>query len=259
MNTFQRVLRSSALAVGLVGCSQAPAPEPPADAPAVSVALAPPPVELPPGVPPEAAAVRLAQPPKPEPPPPVFPFPADAGGAAVAKVVTPNIARPLPADKLAVAPKPRPVPPKVLEPASPLAANYALAPLLPPAPAGLKPHAPTERLPFDLGARADAPPAKPTLPVAVVTTERARDVNRPPAAPVLGRPLVERVSLDDPTSDLANAAIVSVSVKVPPTASGFVKAAVPDPFELAEQIKPKVPAGAEPSAAPVTVNPQRVK
>lgn len=257
MKAFRCVLRSSALAVGLVGCSQAPAPEPSAEV-SMNVAIAPPVVEVPPIVVPATTPVRAAPPPKPE-PPPVFPFPADAGGAAVAKVVTPDVTRPLPADRLAVAPQPRPVPPKVLDPQSPVATNYGLPPLLPPKPADPKPHAPAERLPFDLGARADALPAKPSLPVGAVVTERARDVNVPPAAPVLGRPLIDRVALDDPTSDLANAAIVSASVRVPPTVSGFVKVSVPDPFELGEQVKPKVPASAEPSAAPVTVNPQRVK
>ena len=84
-------------------------------------------------------------------------------------------------------------------------------------------------------------------------------MNLPPAAPVLGRPLNERVSLDDPTGELGNAVVVSGAAKVPAPANGFVKVSVPDPFELGEQVKPKVPATAEPSAAPVTVNPQRVK
>ena len=114
-------------------------------------------------------------------------------------------------------------------------------------------------MPANLGAAADGPPAKPVLPVAAVVTERARDVNLPPPAPTLGRPVTDRVSLDDPTSEFGNAEVVAGQVKVPLAASGFLKAVIPDPFELAEQVKPKVPAAAEPSPAPVTVNPQRVK
>jgi len=255
VKTFRRVLRSSAFALGLVGCSQPQAPEPVVEVPP-AVVLAPA-ADAPPA--PKPQPLVAAQPPKPEPPPPVFAFPADQGGTAIARVVTPSVARPLPADKFAVAPKPRAVPARVLEPDAALPANYALPPLLPPKPPLPKPANPAERVPLDLGARADGVPAKPVLPVAAVATERARDANLPPAAPVLGRPLVERVGLDDPTAELANASIVSVSVKVPPTASAFVKASVPDPFELGEQVRPKVPTIAEPSAAPIVINPQRVK
>ncbi len=114
-------------------------------------------------------------------------------------------------------------------------------------------------MPVDFGAGADGAPAKPVLPVAVVETERARDVNLPPPAPVLGRPATDRVSLDDPTGEFGNAVVVAGAVKVPLAVSGFQKVAIPDPFELAEHVKPKVPATAEPSVQPVPVNPQRVK
>jgi hypothetical protein len=118
---------------------------------------------------------------------------------------------------------------------------------------------PQEKVPFDLGIGADMVPAKPTLPIAAVITERARDVNLPPSIPILGRPLNERASLDDPTSEFANAAIVSPGVNVPLKSSEFVKVTLPDPFELGEQVKPKVPPAAEPGLSPVSVNPQRVK
>jgi len=96
---------------------------------------------------------------------------------------------------------------------------------------------------------ADAPP----------TPKRARDVNLPPAMPTLGRPAGDRVSLDDPTSDFANAAIVSPPVKVPLTPAGFLKVTLPDPFELGEQVKPKVPPAAEPGLTPVPANPRRIR
>jgi hypothetical protein len=92
-----------------------------------------------------------------------------------------------------------------------------------------------------------------------VVTERARDVNFPPPAPTLGSPVADRVSLDDPTTEFGNAEVVAGQVKVPLAPSGFFKAVIPDPFELGEQVKPKVPPTAEPSTAPVPVNPQRVR
>lgn len=251
---FSRFLRSSVLAVGLAGCAQQQPEEPKGEAPAV--ALAP---QIADAVGGEAKPQPAPKAEPPAPPPPTFPFPADQGGKALARVVTPDVARPLPAERFKAAPKPRAVPAKVLEPDATAPAHYALPPVLPPKPAPSKPASPAEKVPLELGARADGPPAKPVLPVAAVVTERARDVNLPPAAPVLGRPLNDRVSLDDPTGDLGNAVVVSGAAKVTAPTNGFVKVSVPDPFELGEQVRPKVPVTAEPVAAPVTVNPQRVK
>jgi hypothetical protein len=249
--TFRRVLQSSVLALGLVGCAQQQAADSGQAKPELIYA------SVTAG---EPAGAPLPQPPtKPEPPPPTFAFPADRTGTALARVVTPDVTRPLPAERFGAAPKPRSVPGKVLEPDATAPASYTLPPALPPKPTSTKPGAPPEAVPLNLGAGADGVPAKPVLPVAAVATERARDVSVPPPAPVLGRPLNDRVGLDDPTSELGNAVVVGSAVKVSPAASGFVKVAVPDPFELGAQVKPKVPATAEPSAAPVTVNPQRVK
>jgi hypothetical protein len=248
---FNRALRSSALALGLAGCSQ-PVGESKVEPPAAPVVLAQPTGGT-------DADPKPQPPPKRVAPPPTFAFPADQAGTALARVVSPDVTRPLPAERFGASPKPRPVPAKVLEPDATAHASYVPPPLLPPKPVSAKPAAPPEKVPLDLGTGADGAPAKLVLPVAAIDTARARDVNRPPPAPVLGRPLNDRVGLDDPTSELGNAVVASGAVKVPPAASGFVKVSVPDPFELGEQVKPKVPAAAEPSAAPVTVNPQRVK
>jgi len=118
---------------------------------------------------------------------------------------------------------------------------------------------PQEKVPFDLGSGAGMVPAKPGLPIAAAITERARDVNLPPSMPILGRPVNERVSLDDPTSESANAAIVIPGVNVPLKSAEFVKVALPDPFELGEQVKPKVPPAAEPGLNAAPIDPQRVK
>jgi hypothetical protein len=104
-----------------------------------------------------------------------------------------------------------------------------------------------------------AEPTEPPRPAAPGITERARDVNLPPAMPTLGRPAGDRVSLEDPTSDFANAAIVAPPVKVPLAPASFLKVSLPDPFELGEQVKPKVPPANEPGLTPVPVNPLRIK
>jgi hypothetical protein len=136
---------------------------------------------------------------------------------------------------------------------------YAPAPLLPGKPAGLSPSAPTERIPLDLGIGAAAVPARPVFPETPGVALKARDVNLPPELVPLGKQLPDRASLDDPTSESGNAAIVNRTPMPALGQAGFLKVSLPDPFEFAEQVKGKVLPTAEASAMPIPVNPQRIK
>lgn len=243
-------VRFAPLFVLVGGCSQQP------DAPApLDVSK----VQLVPAAPVAALPQPPVQPPKLPEPPPEFKFPADLGGKAVARAVAPNLTKPFPLDRAPVVPKPRAVPERVLNPEANERTAFAPPPLLPPKPPAAKPTDPAERVPFDLGVGADAPPSKPVLPTVAIETPRARDVNLPPPPPELGRQFTERTSLEDPTSETGNAAAVSNTVPVALVLSPFLKLGIPDPFELLEQVKPKVPATAEPSALPVPVNHPRAK
>jgi hypothetical protein len=248
-------VRFAPLFVLVLGCSQQ---QPDAGAPApIDVSK----VQLVPGAP----VAALPQPPVPQPPPkppeppPEFKFAPDLGGKAVARAVAPNLAKPLALDRAPAAPKPRAVPERVLNPEANERTAFVPPPLMPPKPPATKPANPAERVPFDLGIGADAPPAKPVLPTVAIETPRARDANLPPPAPTLGRQFTERASLEDPTSETGNAAAVSNTVPVALALSPFLKLGIPDPFELLEQVKPKVPPTAEPSALPVPVNHPRTK
>ena len=235
------------LAVVLTGCGRSK----PADAVA---APTPDPVVVP------VAVVEVAPAPQAvAPPPPAFAFPADAAGTAVSKVVTPSAPPPPPTEKFGAVQKPRDVPLRVMEPDT--GARAALqSPRIPLPPSGVvKPVAPRERLPVEIGLNAQGVPAKPKLPDAAVPTPRARDVNAPPELPTLGRPASDRAALDDPTVEAGHAVIVLPVVNVPLPMSVFQRVALPDPFELGEQVKPKVPPGAEPSVVPVPVTPKRPK
>jgi hypothetical protein len=95
----------------------------------------------------------------------------------------------------------------------------------------------------------------PSAPVA----QRSRDVNLPPSLPILGRPVSDRVSLDDPTTEFSHAVIVSPPLKLTRVPAGFLKVTIPDPFELGQQVKPNLPPAAEPGRTLVPVNPQRIK
>lgn len=247
---FRSLARRTALAVlAGAGCSQQPLPEP-AGPPVPAVAIAP--ASAAPDPKPEA------QPPAPA-PPPEFRFTPDLTGAAVAKAVTPAAPAKLPAERTGAEPKPRPVPAKYLDPDSLPRAAHTLPPVPPAKAPPAKPAALAEKVPLALGAGADAPPARVALPVSAVATARTRDPNLPPPAPQLGRQTADRVPFDDPTGEVGNAAVVAGAAPVPLGVSGFLKLTVPDPFELAEQVKPNVPPAAEPSAKPVEVNPARVK
>lgn len=243
------------------GCSQQSEQGQAAASVAVAPAatLPPAPAVTPVPVPQPAPVQPLPVAPMPHAAPTVFEYPTDLGGRAVVKAVTPTIAPLKTGEMFGTAPLARTPPARLLDPEILTKAEYTPPPVLPPKPAEVKPVAPPERVPLDLGARTDAVPAKPTFPVAAGITERARDVNLPPAMPTLGRPPADRVPFDDPTTDAGHAAVVAPVVKVPFVPAGFLKVVVPDPFELGEQIKPKVPPAAEPGLAPVVVNPQRVK
>ena len=242
-----------ALTLGLAGCS--PSADTPVRAPAdVNVTIKPEPP-----APAKAPDVTPELPDHPE-TPTAFEYPADLGGEAVASAVAPD--RPtLTPDRTAPAPKPRTPPAGLLEPAV-LTPRPSLK-LPPPSPAAsavaARPVPPRERVPAEFGRGSEQVPARPTFRVAAGVTQRARDARLPPPMPTLGRPLAERVSLDDPTADLANAAVVGPPPRVPAAPAAFQKASVPDPFELGEQIRPKIPPSAEPGLAPVPVDPRRVK
>jgi hypothetical protein len=239
------------LAIGLLGCGQREQQSAVVQVSQVSGS--------PTGQPADPGKHGAAQAPKTEEPARGFEYPTDLTGKAIVKAVAPETPALTPSERFGAAPKPRTVPAKIANPESVVKANYMPPPILPKNSSIVAISPPREQVPVDLGRGADTIPAKPTLPIAAAITDRARDVNLPPAMSILGRPLNERVSLDDPTSEFANAAIVAPGVKVPLASADFVKVALPDPFELADQVKPKVPAAAEPGLKPDVVNPQRVK
>ncbi|MFO0825232.1 MAG: hypothetical protein U0792_19285 [Gemmataceae bacterium] len=254
------MIRSALLLnVVFVGCSQNPEQSPAAPTAEVTAAVAAVASDGSPN-PIEPIAARPQPQPKPPEPPTVFDYPADLGGKAVVKAVTPTVTTPLATEKVpAATPKPQTPPSRLLDPDPITKATYVPPPVLPPKPAEARLTAPPERVPVDLGWLAEDVPAKPTFPVAAGISERARDVKLPPALPILGRPFTERVSLDDPTAEFGNAGIVAPLVKVQVPQAGFLRVSLPDPFELGEQVKPRVPPTADPGLTPVVVNPQRVK
>ena len=237
------------VSLGLLGCNQSPPAVPDVAVVAAQQADA---------KPADAAQTPVVQPKKDE-PPPVFPFPNDAAGKALPKVVSPP-SPPLPAtEKFGTAPKVRTAPNKLVEPEPLSKMLYSPPPLLPAKPAGVRPTSPTERVPLDLGFGASKVPAKPLLPDSPGIAIKARDAKLPPDLAPLARQLPDRASLDDPTAEPGNLIIVSRTPMLVLGLAGFLKSVLPDPFEFADQVKPRVLPTAEPRLAPVPINPQRTK
>ena len=245
-----RLFTIPVVSLGLFGCNQSSPP-----VPDVAVVAAP----RAEAKPPDAAQTPVVPPKKEEPPPPVFPFPNDAAGKALPKVVTPP-SPPLPAtEKFGTAPKVRTAPNKLVEPEPLSKMLYSPPPLLPAKPAGVRPTSPSERVPLDLGFGASKVPAKPVLPDSPGIAIKARDAKLPPDLAPLARQLPDRASLDDPTAEPGNAIIVSRTPMLVLGLAGFLKSVLPDPFEFADQVKPRVLPTAEPRLVPVPINPQRTK
>lgn len=245
------------VAVGVLGCSRPSAPTPEVSAaPATHDPVEPtPPAPQRPAVAPKQPDPKKITAEEPT----AFVFPTDLAGKSLPKTVAPK-APPLPGtERFGQAPKDRTPPAQLLDPQPTTKLAVAPQPVLLPRPEGFKPVAPAERVPLDLGLGADGVPAKPLLPESPGVDQKARDVNLPPNLPPLGRPLPDRAPLDDPTAEPGNTVIVDRSVPPALAPSGFLKFGLPDPFELADQVKPRVPPTAEPAAFPVPVNPQRVK
>jgi hypothetical protein len=253
--------RSAILLTALVaGCSR-PAP-PSIDPPAAAATVEPVTTTPTPAAPdahftPVSATIPATQPTPAA--PTEFAFPPDLAGQQLPRVVAPK-APPLPqTEKFGQTPLARTPSAKLLDPDSSRPVVFAPAPVMLPKSAGLKPYSPAEHVPAEIGYGADAVPAKPTFPAGPGITTRIRDVALPPDLPILGRPVPDRASLDDPTADTGNAAIVEKSNTPALPPSAFVRTGLPDPFELADQVKPKVPPTADPVVVPVVLSPARVK
>ncbi len=252
---FKMIRSAFLIGVLVAGCSR---PNPPTiDAPAgaaepVAKGTAEPVMEpVTPAVQPTPTPVPAA--------PTEFVYPPDLTGKQLPRVVAPA-APPIPAtEAFGKEPTVHKLPAKLVEPDALSRTVLAPAPLALPAPASVLPVSPMERVPADLGFGAEDVPAKVKFPVGPGISVKARDVNLPPDLPTLGRPQADRASLEDPTMEVSNAAIVTSSTTPTLLPSAFQKVSLPDPFELAEQVKPNVPAAAEPLLIPVPVDSKRVK
>jgi hypothetical protein len=185
-----------------------------------------------------------------------FAFPADKGGALLAKVLPPRQTEAAQPDR-ARRPRPSPPPFSVKVPTLPLPASppAAVRLPLPKKPSALQPQLVTQET---LGGWQDAP-ALPEV-VSLPAGERVRlpsvDVNQPIPLPVLAQLVPDRAPLDDATAEASAAAAVAAPPPQRLNMAPFLRLTLPDPYDHRRTGTIPVPAeGAE----PVTATPQLPK
>lgn len=184
-----------------------------------------------------------------------FQLPDDDGGKKVAAVLLPTMP-PIPDVSGTAGPKPRSS--AVERGDVPWPAVVATVPTLPqPKATGAKPTPPPERVPAELGQSVALDPGQVRLP----DPPRIRGTPAPPLSavdvPILATPLPSRASVNDPTAELSAARVVMTQMPLPFSPGWFVRFGIPDPFEIAAQVRGKTGAPGELGTAPVIVSPAK--
>jgi hypothetical protein len=172
--------------------------------------------------------------------PPVdnFRFPDDQGGKLLAKLLVPP-EKPVPPPAVSSGPRQFPGLSSLEQPAATLTPPPAAPPQFPLAkPAhGFRPDPPAEETPL-LGYRGTpAGPHDQYLPAGELVRLPSPDVNRPAALPPLAQPVLDRASLDDPTSAASLDAALAAPVPQRSTPAPFLRLSLPDPFEHRQTVK----------------------
>jgi hypothetical protein len=171
-----------------------------------------------------------------------FRFPDDAGGKALAKSLAP--AAPPPMRIAAKAgQRERRLPAFLDSPLSSLPAAAGNVPRLSlPAGKEVRPVALAERVPADLGGGLPRLPERGELPTGPLVRRDGRDVSKPADLPILSnRPVPDRAPLTDPTLEFTARSVISVSLPLRSVQVGFLRIALPDPFEHADAARPRTP------------------
>jgi hypothetical protein len=161
-----------------------------------------------------------------------FRFPEDAGGVLLAKILPPQDAPTTRLEQRRPTPRRSSVSSFAAPAVLPLPTSHAAMPRLPQEArrTSLRPSLVLEET---LGSPSDTP----VLPQVSALPERDRvrvpsiDANEPIPLPILATPLSERASLDDPTSDVSNAAAIAAPIPPRMSKAPFLKLTLPDPYD----------------------------
>jgi hypothetical protein len=159
-----------------------------------------------------------------------FTFPDDAGGALLAKALSPKEPMPPPRPERVVSSRRTSVFRK--PPTLPLPPSHAALPQLP-VTASLTPLRPRLVVDETLVGFPEMPllPQSLALPDGGRIRVPSRDVNEPIPLPILARPVTDRASLEDPTQDASSAAAVAATIPARTSKAPFLKTMLPDPYD----------------------------
>jgi hypothetical protein len=106
----------------------------------------------------------------------------------------------------------------------------------------LRPVALAERVPPALGGGIPRFPEQAELPTGSLVRQEGRDISKPAELPVLSnRPVPDRAPLTDPTLEFTARSVISLSLPLRSVQVGFLRIALPDPFEHADAARPRTP------------------
>ncbi len=160
-----------------------------------------------------------------------FTFPDDAGGVLLAKVLPPKETDPSSFER--TQPRRRSSSPLRMKPPTiPLPPSHAAMPH-PPVLTKSAPLRPRLVIDETLSGLPDTPipPQLPSLPERRRVRVSSVDVNQPIPLPILGQPVSDRASLDDPTAEASSKAALAASIPSRRTKAPFLKLTLPDPYD----------------------------
>jgi hypothetical protein len=172
---------------------------------------------------------------------PPFKLPDDRGGQLLGKALAPRT----PAGTLN--PTDRPAPPAAPaprfaeSPATPPAGTALVARI--PSPARkdlLRPRLVTDET-FDGTLSEPVPPRSPSFDPGKPVAVPAEDVSIPPPLPILAQPTLDRVPVDDFTTEASAEAVLSAPLPRRVTPAPFTRSGVPEPFENRKPLTTKAP------------------
>src|SRR5262249_49477459 len=109
---------------------------------------------------------------------------------------------------------------------------------------------------FPLQAYHDDPqlPERPLLPESALLRHRAANANDAPPLPILAKPVAERASLEDPTTEFSNEQAISRALPMRTNPAPSQRMNLPEPFEKKRGTRPAEPE--PPFVAPVPITPK---
>jgi hypothetical protein len=183
-----------------------------------------------------------------------FRFADDAEGRALAELLTPATVAKSPDAEKRSKPLERTLPEYVADP-SRMATLNSLPParLLNPPTGPVLPRTLPDRPPHDLGGLLLPSPGPIRLPDGALTrVEGSGELSRPAPLPVLGKPVPDRASLEDPTVDFTAKTVILETIPLRSEPDVNSKINLPDPFELRETIRFRGEVKETPESMPVS-------